>query len=60
MTRVDQDVVERMAEAMYEEAESTTHGGWHVSWGKARDFVQADYRDMARAALKVLRGDTDA
>lgn len=46
--------VGEVAEAMYEDDEASTHGGWYKPWAEVDKSTYRTYRSRARAALGAL------
>lgn len=47
-------LIDKIAEAMYEDEHASTPGGWYKPWAEAHDSTVEMYTDRAEMALKVI------
>lgn len=50
-------LIDKIAEAMYEDEHASTPGGWYKPWPEAHDSTVEMYTDRAEMALKVIEAE---
>ena len=56
------DMVERVARALWETGKASEFGGWQANWDSspmAREDLKDHYRALARAAIAAMRDPTE-